>query len=94
MASLNLIVPKTVEPFLRVGTSSWKYDSWRGLLYPPGTRDAPGSYLAEYAKHLDTVEADQWFWSLFPSGVKLPPYFDSSIALITASATAERVSWV
>lgn len=25
-----------------------------------------------YAKHLTTVEVDQWFWSLFPSGITLP----------------------
>ena len=72
MASLNLTVPKELEPFLRVGASSWKYGSWHGLLYPAGARDAPGSYLAEYARHLRTVEIDQWFWSLFPPGVKLP----------------------
>jgi len=72
MASLNLTIPKQLEPFLKLGTSSWKYDSWQGLLYPPGVKDTPGSYLAEYAKHLNTVEVDQWFWSLFPRGAKLP----------------------
>ncbi len=46
--------------------------SWQGLVYPPGTKDAPGSYLAEYAKRLGTLEVDQWFWSLFAAGVKLP----------------------
>ena len=47
---------------LRIGTCSWKYDSWRGIVYP----EAGGfDYLAEYAKHFDTVEIDQWFWSLF-----------------------------
>ena len=84
MASPNLTMPKELKPFLKLGTSSWKYDSWQGLLYPPGTKDTPGSYLAEYAKHLGTVEVDQWFWSLFPSGVKLP---DPS----TAKAYAESV---
>ncbi len=72
MVSLDLTVPTALEPFLKVGTSSWKYDSWQGLLYPPGVKDAPGGHLAEYAKHLRTVEVDQWFWSLFPTGVKLP----------------------
>jgi uncharacterized protein YecE (DUF72 family) len=47
---------------LRIGTCSWKYDSWRGLVYPAtGEFD----YLKEYAKHFTTVEIDQWFWSLF-----------------------------
>lgn len=55
---------------LRIGTCSWKYDSWRGLIY--SSRD-PINYLEEYAKELDTVEIDQWFWSLFGTDkVSLP----------------------
>lgn len=46
---------------LHVGTCSWKYDSWRGLIYPEG----PINYLEEYSRHYQTVEVDQWFWSLF-----------------------------
>jgi uncharacterized protein YecE (DUF72 family) len=47
---------------IRLGTCSWKYDSWRGLVY----RDqAKKNYLLEYGKMYDTVEIDQWFWSLF-----------------------------
>jgi len=34
MARLNLTVPEEFQPFLWVGTSSWEYDSWQGLLYP------------------------------------------------------------
>ena len=68
---MNLAVPSELQPFPRVGTSLWKHDSWQEFLYPPGTKHAPGSCLAEYAKHLGTVEVDQWFWSLFPSGVML-----------------------
>ncbi|MBI5528142.1 MAG: DUF72 domain-containing protein [Deltaproteobacteria bacterium] len=55
---------------LRIGTCSWKYESWAGLLYsaPKGI-----NYLAEYARQFDTVEVDQWFWSLFPGNrVVLP----------------------
>ena len=47
---------------LRIGTCSWKYDSWAGLVYREG---AKANYLKEYARHYDTVEVDQWFWSLF-----------------------------
>lgn len=44
------------------GTCSWKFPSWEGLVYS----QADGiNYLAEYARHYDTVEIDQWFWSLF-----------------------------
>jgi len=55
---------------LRLGTCSWKYDSWKGLIYP----DRPGiNHLKEYAAHYDTVEIDQWFWSLHgPGKVSLP----------------------
>ena len=53
-----------------MGTCSWKYDSWRGLVYS----DAPRiNHLAEYARKHDCVEVDQWFWSLFgPDKVVLP----------------------
>ncbi|HLG33096.1 MAG TPA: DUF72 domain-containing protein, partial [Ignavibacteriaceae bacterium] len=55
---------------IRIGTCSWKYDSWRGLVYPENKQI---NYLEEYSKHFNTVEIDQWFWSLFePSKVVLP----------------------
>jgi uncharacterized protein YecE (DUF72 family) len=47
---------------LHIGTCSWKYDSWRGLVYPA---DGTVNYLAEYARQYRSVEVDQWFWSLF-----------------------------
>jgi len=54
---------------LRIGTCSWKYDSWVGLVY----QDKRVDYLKEYAIQYDTVEIDQWFWSLFDNGKpKLP----------------------
>jgi uncharacterized protein YecE (DUF72 family) len=55
---------------IRLGTCSWKYPSWSGLVYsaPKGI-----DYLEEYARHYHTVEVDQWFWSLFAGDkVKLP----------------------
>lgn len=55
---------------LRVGTCSWKYAAWEGLVYEPGDRD---DYLAAYARRFDTVEVDQWFWSLHgPESLSLP----------------------
>lgn len=59
-------------PLLRIGTCSWKYDSWKGLVYDPDRSYRPDDYLADYARHYSTVEIDQWFWSLFPTGVRLP----------------------
>ena len=47
---------------LRIGTCSWKYPSWKNLVYP-ATKDI--NFLREYATQYDTVEIDQWFWSLF-----------------------------
>lgn len=47
---------------LYIGTCSWKYPSWQGLVYSA----AKGiDYLAEYARRYNTVEIDQWFWSRF-----------------------------
>lgn len=47
---------------LRIGTCSWRFPSWDGLVYsaPRGI-----NYLREYAQEYDTVEIDRWFWSLF-----------------------------
>ena len=70
--AMNLAIPQDLAPYLKLGTCSWKYDSWRGLIYPSDAQDLSANYLVEYAKHLGTVEVDQWFWSLFPAGVKLP----------------------
>ncbi|HCM26283.1 MAG TPA: DUF72 domain-containing protein [Treponema sp.] len=55
---------------LRIGTCSWKYPSWTGLVYsaPEGI-----DFLAEYARSFDTVEVDQWFWSLFAGGKVVLP---------------------
>ena len=55
---------------LRFGTCSWKYESWKGIVY---TESSSKNYLKEYSKKFDTVEVDQWFWSLFkPAKVVLP----------------------
>lgn len=47
---------------LYIGTCSWKYKSWQGIIYPE-TKNM--NYLEEYARHYNSVEIDQWFWSLF-----------------------------
>ena len=71
----------TLHPAPRFGTCSWKYDSWRGIVYSDATKL---DYLAEYAQHYDCVEVDQWFWSLFgPDQLRLP-----SPALATEYAAA------
>ena len=50
---------------LRVGTCSWKFPSWAGLVYS-APKDI--NHLAEYAQRYETVEIDRWFWSLFATG--------------------------
>ncbi len=55
---------------LRIGSCSWKYGSWEGLVYSA----AKGiNFLEEYAQRYDTVEVDQWFWSLHgPGKITMP----------------------
>ncbi len=55
---------------LHIGTCSWKYDSWKGLVYP---YDNGANYLHEYSRHFTTVEVDQWFWSLFKGDTAVLP---------------------
>jgi hypothetical protein len=47
---------------LLIGTCSWKYDSWRGIIYPDF---GEFNYLEKYSKNYNIVEVDQWFWPLF-----------------------------
>jgi uncharacterized protein YecE (DUF72 family) len=62
------------DDFLRIGTCSWKYDSWQGLVYPHGKEI---NYLKEYSSHFSTVEIDQWFWSLFKGNTVVLPKADA-----------------
>ncbi len=55
---------------LHIGTCSWKYDSWRGIVYP---ESGAINYLHEYGKRFSTVEVDQWFWSLFAGNTVVLP---------------------
>lgn len=74
------------RPYLRIGTCSWKYDSWKGLVYDPDRKYGSRDYLPDYAKFFNTVEIDQWFWSLFPQGAKLP---DSETVRIYADSVPD-----
>ena len=57
------------ENILYLGTCSWKYDDWLGLVY---SKKGLNNYLKEYATIYNSVEIDQWFYSLFPNSVVLP----------------------
>ena len=52
-----------------LGSCSWKYPSWEKLVYSSGQ---PENYLQEYAQKYQTVEIDQWFWSLGKKSYALP----------------------
>ena len=54
----------------RIGTCSWKYDSWAGIVYS-GSKIK--NHLKEYSRKFNTVEIDQWFWSLFPPAKAVLP---------------------
>ena len=62
MCTFCLILYRMNNDYLHIGTCSWKYDSWQGIIYPS---KKPFNYLQEYSRHYSTVEVDQWFWSLF-----------------------------
>jgi uncharacterized protein YecE (DUF72 family) len=48
---------------IKLGTCSWNYDSWVGLVYgEPRARAV--EYLADYAKVYDLAEVDSWFYKL------------------------------
>lgn len=74
------------EP-LRIGTCSWKYPSWKGLVY---SAESGIDYLAEYSARYNTVEIDQWFWTLPDFEVaaqyarSTPPGFRFSVKLPNA----------
>jgi len=61
------------EDRLNIGTCSWKYPSWEGLVY---SKKKPTNYLQEYSRHYNTVEVDQWFWSLFAGDKVVLPRAD------------------
>lgn len=49
---------------LKLGTSSWSHESWRGTVY--SAEAAPGDFLREYAARFETVEIDAT-WYRIPS---------------------------
>lgn len=69
---MDLGIPPQYADHLRLGTCSWKYDSWKGLIYDADRRYLADDYLVDYSRRLKSVEVDQWFWSLFPAELKLP----------------------
>ncbi len=50
------------KPELRVGTSGWQYDHWRGVFYPDALPKK--QWFSHYAQHFDTVEINSTFYNL------------------------------
>ena len=84
--ALDLSVPRPLRGLLRIGTCSWKYGSWKGLVYEEGKAYRPNDYLPDYARAFGSVEVDQWFWSLFPGGPRLP---DPALARLYAKSVPD-----
>jgi len=61
---------------LYLGTCSWNYDSWVGLVY---TRKYPNAadYLTEYAQHFNTAEIDSWFYKI-PDPIEAKRYAENT----------------
>ncbi|MDI6450030.1 DUF72 domain-containing protein [Anaerobaca lacustris] len=47
---------------IRIGTSGWHYDHWRGRFYPE--KLPKNRWLEHYAQHFDTVEINNTFYHL------------------------------
>lgn len=47
----------------RIGTCSWNYESWKGLVYSEPQGNA-AAYLPEYAARYRTAEIDSWFYRI------------------------------
>jgi uncharacterized protein YecE (DUF72 family) len=46
---------------IRVGTSGWSYEDWRGPFYPP---DLPRNrFLSHYARHFDVAEVNSTYYA-------------------------------
>jgi uncharacterized protein YecE (DUF72 family) len=47
---------------VRIGTSGWYYDHWKGLFYPKGL--PKNKWFEHYAQHFETVEINNTFYHL------------------------------
>jgi uncharacterized protein YecE (DUF72 family) len=67
-------LPASILKYLHIGTCSWKYPEWSKVgIYPTEYDSQSGNFLEHYSKFFNTVEIDQWFWSLYtPKFVRLP----------------------
>ncbi len=83
-------------PTVRIGTSGWTYDSWRGPVYPPDVPDA--RRLEYYAANLfDTVELNASYYRWPPDNSfqswrrRLPPGFAFTVKAPRGLTHAKRL---
>jgi uncharacterized protein YecE (DUF72 family) len=70
-------LPAKILKYLRIGTCSWNYPEWSDLGIYSQSAQRHYEYLPEYSKYYNTVEIDQWFWSLMDKTVaRLPKQTD------------------
>jgi len=55
--------PSLEIPNPRIGTCSWKFESWVGLVYS-APRGTAAEYLREYSGRFETAEIDSWFYRM------------------------------
>lgn len=60
----------TTRGTLYIGTCSWKYPEWD--FYPNNVEKRSFNFLSPYAARYNSVEIDQWFWSLYGAKVRMP----------------------
>ncbi len=60
---------------IRIGTSGWVYNHWRGLFYPPALPHS--AWFAHYARAFDTVEINNSFYRL-PSAATFDAWRDQA----------------
>jgi len=84
---------RTLPPKLLLGTSSWSWPAWRGILYSEGCKEK--DFIGEYARRLPTVEIDSTFYRSPPAAAvkawdeRTPPGFVFS-AKVPQTITHEK----
>src|SRR5437764_8942703 len=72
---------------LRIGTSGWHYQHWRGPFYP--AKLSPARMLEVYQQQFDTVEINNSFYGL-PSAATLETWRDATPPGFVFAAKASR----
>jgi len=72
----------------RIGTCSWNYESWLGLVYSNRWKTS-ASYLIEYSKHFKSTEVDSWFYGI-PNPEEVKEYRENVPADFTFTCKVPR----